>query len=185
MFTKDSFVVGKTWKQLECHLTEDGPVWTTTQPTRGIPRSKRCPCLLLLSFSCRVWLFLRPHRLYPTILLCPWDSPGQEYWNELPFPSPRHFPDPGIEPRSPALQADALPSELLLANAKSSSKMVTSIYTFKKSFWGFQLFHILVKSFARFLNFFIFSNLVNIKCYLLVLIWLYLFRDEVLMNKCL
>ena len=30
----------------------------------------------------------------------------------LPFPSPGDFPDPGIEPRSPALQADALPSEL-------------------------------------------------------------------------
>ena len=27
----------------------------------------------------------------------------QEYWNGLPFPSPRNLPDPGIEPRSPAL----------------------------------------------------------------------------------
>ena len=35
----------------------------------------------------------------------------QEYWSGLPFPSPRHLPDPGIEPRSPAVQADALPSE--------------------------------------------------------------------------
>ena len=35
----------------------------------------------------------------------------QEYWSGLPFPFPRYFPDPGIEPRSPALQADALPSE--------------------------------------------------------------------------
>ena len=35
----------------------------------------------------------------------------QEYWSELPFPSPGDLPDPGIEPRSPALQADALPSE--------------------------------------------------------------------------
>ena len=29
----------------------------------------------------------------------------QEYWNGLPFPSPRDLPDPGIEPRSPSLQA--------------------------------------------------------------------------------
>ena len=36
---------------------------------------------------------------------------GQEYWSGLPFPSPGDFPDPGIEPRSPALLADALPSE--------------------------------------------------------------------------
>ena len=35
----------------------------------------------------------------------------QEYWNGLPFPSPGALPDPGIEPGSPALQADALPSE--------------------------------------------------------------------------
>ena len=36
----------------------------------------------------------------------------QEYWSGLPFPSPGDLPDPGIEPRSPALQADALTSEL-------------------------------------------------------------------------
>ena len=41
----------------------------------------------------------------------------QEYWSGLPFPSPGdlpdpgNLPDPGIEPGSPALQADALPSE--------------------------------------------------------------------------
>ena len=32
----------------------------------------------------------------------------QEYWSGLPFPSPEHFPDPGIQPGSPALQANAL-----------------------------------------------------------------------------
>ena len=35
----------------------------------------------------------------------------QGYWNGLPFPSPGDFPDPGIEPRSPTLQAGALPSK--------------------------------------------------------------------------
>ena len=34
----------------------------------------------------------------------------QEYWSELSFPSLGDLSDPGIEPRSPALQADALPS---------------------------------------------------------------------------
>ena len=33
-----------------------------------------------------------------------------EYWSGLPFPSPADLPNPGIEPGSPALQADALPS---------------------------------------------------------------------------
>ena len=31
----------------------------------------------------------------------------QEYWSGLPFPSPGDLPNPGIEPRSPALQTDA------------------------------------------------------------------------------
>ena len=35
----------------------------------------------------------------------------QEYWSGLPFPSPGDLPNPGIEPGSPALQADALSSE--------------------------------------------------------------------------
>jgi len=35
----------------------------------------------------------------------------QEYWNGFPFPSPGDLLDPGIEPRSPALQADFLLSE--------------------------------------------------------------------------
>ena len=38
----------------------------------------------------------------------------QEYWSGLPFPSPGDFPDPGIKPRSPARQADSLPTELRL-----------------------------------------------------------------------
>ena len=35
----------------------------------------------------------------------------QEYWSGLPFPSPGDLPDPGIEPRSPSFQVDALTSE--------------------------------------------------------------------------
>ena len=35
----------------------------------------------------------------------------KEYWSGSPFPSPGDLPKPGIEPGSPALQADALPSE--------------------------------------------------------------------------
>ena len=35
----------------------------------------------------------------------------QEYWSGLPFPSAQDLPDSGMEPRSPALQADTLLSE--------------------------------------------------------------------------
>ena len=47
----------------------------------------------------------------------------QGFWSGLPFPSPGDLPDPGIKPRSPALQADALPTELL---GKPLSNIVTN-----------------------------------------------------------
>ena len=53
----------------------------------------------------------------------------QECWSGLPFPSPGDLPDPGIEPRSPALQADALPSE-----PPGKSYIYIYIYTFSDSF---------------------------------------------------
>ena len=40
------------------------------------------------------------------------EFPRQRYWSGLPFPSPRDLLDPGTEPRSPALQADSLLTEL-------------------------------------------------------------------------
>ena len=38
---------------------------------------------------------------------------AQEYWSRYPIPSPGDLPNPGIEPGSPALQADSLPAVLL------------------------------------------------------------------------
>ena len=58
-----------------------------------------------------VWLFATPW----TVAYQAPPSMGfsrQEYWNGLPFLSPGDLPDPGIEPRSPTFQADALTSEL-------------------------------------------------------------------------
>ena len=46
----------------------------------------------------------------------------QEYWSELPFPSPRDLPNPGIEPGLPALQADAL---LSITNPCSSLRLMS------------------------------------------------------------
>ena len=57
-----------------------------------------------------VWLFLTPC----TVACQASPSTGfsrQEYWSGLMFPSPGNLPDPGMEPGSPALQADSLPSE--------------------------------------------------------------------------
>ena len=61
------------------------------------------------SLSC-VLLFVTPRTIACQAPLSMGFS-RQEYWSGLPFPSPGDPPDPGTEPRSPALQADCLPSE--------------------------------------------------------------------------
>ena len=53
---------------------------------------------------------LQPCELQPTRHLCPWGVSRQEYWSGLPWPPPRDLPNPGIEPRSPILQVNSLPS---------------------------------------------------------------------------
>ena len=55
----------------------------------------------------RVWLFETPRTAACQAPLSMGFS-RQEYWSGLPFPSPGDLPDPGIKPRSPALQADSL-----------------------------------------------------------------------------
>ena len=61
------------------------------------------------SFSC-VRLFETPwtvdYQALPSV-----GFSRQAYWSGLLFPSPGDLPNPGIEPRSPTLQADALTSE--------------------------------------------------------------------------
>ena len=54
---------------------------------------------------------LRRYGLWPASLFCPWGFSRQEYWRGLPHPLPEDLPNSGKEPRSPALQADSLPSE--------------------------------------------------------------------------
>ena len=50
------------------------------------------------------------------LIAIPWTLQSMEfsrpdYWSGQPFPSPGDLPNPGIEPTSPALQADSLPAE--------------------------------------------------------------------------
>ena len=80
----------------------------------------------------RVWLFATPwtvaHQAPPSM-----GFSRQEYWSGLPFPSPRDRPDPGIEPRSPSLQADPLPYEppgKVLITREHSVCKISSSYTF-------------------------------------------------------
>ena len=68
--------------------------------------------LLLLSRFSRVRLLATPwtvaYQVPPSM-----GFSRQEYWSGLPFPSPGDLPDPGIEPWSPTLYAEPLPSEPL------------------------------------------------------------------------
>ena len=61
------------------------------------------------SESC-VWLLVTPWTIAQQAPLS-MEFSKQEYLSGLPFPSLRDLPNPGIEPGSPALQADSLPSE--------------------------------------------------------------------------
>ena len=79
---------------------------------------------ILLLFSCNmslwkmkkwkslshVWLFVNPWTIAHQAPLSMGFS-RQEHWSVLAFPSPEDLPNPRMEPRSPALQADSLPAE--------------------------------------------------------------------------
>ena len=73
--------------------------------------STECYGLVCVCVCMRVWVcYLLSHaRLFVTPLTAACQAPlsmefsRQEYWSGLPFPSPGDLPDPGIEPRSPAL----------------------------------------------------------------------------------
>ena len=58
-------------------------------------------------------------------------SRQEYYWSALPFPSPGDLPDPGIEPGSPALEADTLTSEPPGKPKNSAIKMVYANITEK------------------------------------------------------
>ena len=64
---------------------------------------KSLSCVRLFATPCTV-----AHQAPPSM-----EFSRQEYWSGLPFPSPGDLPNPGIEPRSPPLQADALTSAYL------------------------------------------------------------------------
>ena len=72
----------------------------------------------------------------------------QEYWNGLPFPSPGDLPQPGIEPGSPALQVDFLPS-------KPPGKSISILFYYYYLFIYLFIFNLLV---FYFFNFKIFNS---------------------------
>ena len=94
------------WEENQSISGEESPSRIFISPTL---RTRTKTASLLLSES-KVRLFATPwtaaHQPSPSM-----GFSRQEYRSRLPFSSPGDLPDPGIEPRSPELQADALPSE--------------------------------------------------------------------------
>ena len=95
----------------------------------------------------RLWLFATPWTIQST------EFSRAEYWSRLPFPSPGDLPNPGIELRSPALQADSLPAEPQgkpKNTGVDSVSLLQLIFPTQESTWG--LPHPVTKSCATLCN---------------------------------
>ena len=108
------FFRGSSWP---CKAkANDGPslIWTSKASELDL-KAKMTDILCFYKNRSEV-KWLSHIRLFATPWTVAYQAPSmgfsrQEYWSGLPFPSPGDLPNPGIEPRNPALQAEALPSE--------------------------------------------------------------------------
>ena len=111
-----TLLVGTQWKQWETLF------WGTPKLDGDYSHEiKRCLLLerkAMTNLWVSEWVKSLSHvRLFATPWTAAHQAPPsmgfsrQEYWSGLPFPSPGDLPDPGIEPRSPTLQSEALNSE--------------------------------------------------------------------------
>ena len=128
-----------------CHL----PWRQGTFTDCGVKVSRRVSFILS---SVSVCLYLcwsvSPVQLFTTLWTGALQAPlfmgfsRQEYWSGFPFPSPRDCSDPGIEPGSPSLQADSLPSELWRKPKLSRTASFTFclLYLFSKTIQDISLY---------------------------------------------
>ena len=91
-----------------------------------------CVCVCVCELLSCVQLFATPWTVARQAPLS-MEFSRQEYWSGLPFPSPGDLPHPGTELRSPALQADSLPSESPGLLSKSSLTMFKVVNGSKRS----------------------------------------------------
>ena len=95
-----------------------------------------CLCVFVL-FCLVIQLCLSdPMDCSPPRLPHPWRFFRQEYWNGLLYPPPGDLPNPGIEPRSPSLQADSLMSE---PQGKPSNDTVLSVTWYYEKRTGLEI----------------------------------------------
>ena len=123
-----------TWQKLSestlsANQSKDSSNWSSTQSRKSSQFSVRILKLSIgvigVGFQCQLVKLLSRVQLFATPWTVAHQAPlsigfsRQEYWSGLPFLSPGDLPNPGIEPRSPALQADALTSEPPVSSVKS------------------------------------------------------------------
>ena len=117
MLTVSSFCLGSHFSALSHPQTLPGLSHLSfyncliIQPKSSTP-STICRCLVLvvlIAQSCLTLCHLTNCSLPGSSVI---GFSRQKYWSGLPYPSPEDPPDAGIEPGSPALQADSLPFEL-------------------------------------------------------------------------
>ena len=98
--------IGWGWWNLKGVVLKGGGL-DSNLASGSVPLSEACVSHSVVSNT------LLPHGMRPARLLPLSMEFSRQYWSGLPFPSPGDLPDPGIEPRSPALQAVSLLSEPL------------------------------------------------------------------------
>ena len=101
---------GPNWRCQLFQTSKMPPHWSNRYFLRGcVPGTKVMWICVCQSLS-QVRLFVIPRTVaYQTLLSMEFSR--QEYWSGLAISFSRDLPNPGIAPRSPALQADSLPSE--------------------------------------------------------------------------
>ena len=118
-----------------CSCNNSLPLWRKLDSCTGLKSWSHyslCPLISLVSVLCLV-AQLCPTLGDPMDYSVPGssvyeDSPGKEYWGGLPCPLPGDLPNPGIEPRSPSMQVDALLSEPLEKLSSPSKHRVFNWY---------------------------------------------------------
>ena len=112
---------GSSWSRDQTHISRTaGSPWPSKPPRKPSCHPKQqnsCGGEMEIALghdysTDAKWRWLGCDQLFVT----PWTIQSMEfsrpeYWSGLPFPPPGDLPNPGIEPRSPALQADSLPAE--------------------------------------------------------------------------
>ena len=92
---------------LEFYLLLEDSHWEKCWKIDNSRKEKKASMILSESESCSVVSgFLKPHGLYS-----PWNSPGQSTRVGSLSLTAGDLPNPGIEPKSPALQVDSLSAE--------------------------------------------------------------------------